>query len=126
MKISRQVVKSNLFVLFLEETSACKNHFDFVWPLVFLILFKLHTTDFQRVKLLRGVYNSVEDIDLFIGMTLEKPSDENNLAGDTFLCLIGDQFARLKWGDRYFYDLSNQEGSLNQCNIPILFFISMF
>ena len=83
------------------------------------------TTDFQRVKLLRGVYNSVDDIDLFIGMTLEKPSDENNLAGDTFLCLIGDQFARLKWGDRYFYDLSSQEGSLNQCNIPI-FFISMF
>ena len=27
------VVKSNLFVHFLEETSAWKNHFDFVWPL---------------------------------------------------------------------------------------------
>ena len=28
------VVKSNSFVHFLEETSAWKNHFDFVWPLV--------------------------------------------------------------------------------------------
>ena len=27
------VVKSNSFVRFLEETSAWKNHFDFVWPL---------------------------------------------------------------------------------------------
>ena len=32
-KTSRQVVKSNLFVRFLEETSAWKNHFEFVWPL---------------------------------------------------------------------------------------------
>ena len=28
------VVKSNSFVRFLEETSAWKNHFEFVWPLV--------------------------------------------------------------------------------------------
>ena len=28
------VVKSNLFVRFLEETLAWKNHFEFVWPLV--------------------------------------------------------------------------------------------
>ena len=27
------LVKSNLFVRFLEETSAWKNHFEFVWPL---------------------------------------------------------------------------------------------
>merc|ERR1719479_732794 len=51
-------------------------------------------------------------------MTLEKPSQPGALVGDTFLCLIGDQFARLKWGDRYFYDLKNQAGSftLNQLN----------
>ena len=34
-KTSWQVVKSNLFVHFLEEISACKNHFEFVWPLGF-------------------------------------------------------------------------------------------
>ena len=30
-------VKLNSFVRFLEETSAWKNHFEFVWPLVFKI-----------------------------------------------------------------------------------------
>ena len=37
MKTSRQVVKLNLFVRFLEETSAWKNHFEFVWPLTVLL-----------------------------------------------------------------------------------------
>ena len=32
-KGSWQIVMSNLFVRFLEEMSAWKNHFDFVWPL---------------------------------------------------------------------------------------------
>jgi hypothetical protein len=30
-KTTRQVVKSNLFIRFLEETSPCKNHFKLVW-----------------------------------------------------------------------------------------------
>ena len=33
MKTSQQVVKLKLFVCFLEEMSAWKNHFEFVWPL---------------------------------------------------------------------------------------------
>ena len=32
-KTSRQVVKSNLFIRFLEEISAWKNNFEFFWPL---------------------------------------------------------------------------------------------
>jgi len=28
------------------------------------------------------------------------------------LCIVGDQFARLKKGDRYFYEVGGQEGSL--------------
>ena len=58
------------------------------------------------------MYADVEDIDLFIGMVLEKPSESTGaLVGDTFRCLIADQFARLKHGDRYFYDLGGQDGS---------------
>ena len=72
---------------------------------------------FQRVKLLQQVYKSVEDIDLYIGMTSEETSEPKALAGATFACLIGDQFARLKWGDRFYYDLSNQKGSFDQCNV---------
>ena len=28
------VIKSNSFIRFLEETSALKNHFEFVWPFI--------------------------------------------------------------------------------------------
>ena len=64
----------------------------------------------------------MEDIDLYVGMTLEKPSQPGALVGDTFLCLIGDQFARLKWGDRYFYDLENQSGSFSLSKYLIVYF----
>ena len=48
-------------------------------------------------------------------MVLEEPSRSSKaLVGDTFLCLIGDQFARLKLGDRYFYDLGGQSGSFTK------------
>ena len=59
------------------------------------------------------MYQSVEDIDLYVGMFLENPSGSGALVGNTFLCLIGDQFARLKLGDRYFYDLGRQAGSFS-------------
>ena len=49
-------------------------------------------------------------------MTLENPLTTDGLAGETFLCLIGDQFARQKWGDRFFYDLGNQKGSFDLRN----------
>ena len=52
----------------------------------------------------------MEDIDPYVGMFLENPAP-GALVGKTFLCIIGDQFARLKLGDRYFYDLKNQAGS---------------
>ena len=79
----------------------------------------------QRVRLLEKVYTSVEDIDLFIGMTLETP-DNGSITGNTFRCLIGDQFARLKWGDRFFYDLQNQPGSFNNGKIHFYFWIGIW
>ncbi len=32
------------------------------------------------------------------------------LVGPITLCIVGDQFARLKKGDRFFYDLGGQQG----------------
>ena len=52
----------------------------------------------------------MNDIDPYVGMFLENPAP-GALVGKTFLCIIGDQFARLKIGDRYFYDLGSQSGS---------------
>lgn len=66
---------------------------------------------FQKISRLRRVYNNVNDIDLFVGMSLERPGFNGAFVGPTFLCLIGDQFVRLKKGDRFFYDLGGQAGS---------------
>lgn len=54
------------------------------------------------------------DIDLFIGMTQEIPTEKDAFIGSTFLCLIGDVFARMRFGDRFFYDLKGQAGSFTE------------
>ena len=56
----------------------------------------------------------MEDIDLFIGAIQELPTEEDSLVGSTFLCLIGDVFARMRFGDRFFYDNENQAGSFTE------------
>lgn len=65
------------------------------------------------VKRLQTLYNSVDDIDLFIGGVSERAA-EGALVGPTFQCIIADQFLKLKRGDRYFYDLGGQAGSFTQ------------
>ena len=60
--------------------------------------------DLQHIQKLKKVYKNIEDIDLFVGGFLER-SHEDSMIGPVFKCIIGDQFARLKKGDRFFYDL---------------------
>ena len=50
-KTSRQVVKLNFFVCFLEEMLAWKNYFEFVWPLVQLFWKTHHCFDEKIGKL---------------------------------------------------------------------------
>ena len=57
-----------------------------------------------KVAILKVIYKSVDDVDLYVGGFLETPH-EDSILGPIFKCLIGDQFARLKKGDRFFYDL---------------------
>ena len=64
-------------------------------------------------------YNHVDDVDLFVGGFMEKQgsgcgdglsgSKECGILGPVFRCIIGDTFAGLKFGDRYFYDLGEDE-----------------
>jgi len=55
------------------------------------------------VELLQSVYDDVDDIDLFVGATLEENLNDA-LLGPVFTCIIGDQFQRLKEGDRFYFE----------------------
>ena len=58
----------------------------------------------RHIEQLRRVYKHVDDVDLYVGGFLEA-AHEDSILGPVFKCIIGDQFARLKKGDRFFHDL---------------------
>jgi len=58
----------------------------------------------SHIEQLRRVYKNVDDVDLYVGGFLEA-AHEDSILGPVFKCIIGDQFARLKKGDRFFHDL---------------------
>merc|ERR1712098_658185 len=60
--------------------------------------------DAKHIEQLKSVYRHVDDIDLYVGGFLEA-AHEDSILGPVFKCIIGDQFARIKKGDRFFYDL---------------------
>jgi len=58
------------------------------------------------------IWVKVDDVDLFVGGLLE--SAEEGILGPTFLCLVGDQFQRLKTGDRFWYENSGDQAFTEQ------------
>ena len=72
------------------------------------LLQKLKPTYFfaisDDVERLKSLYSDVDDIDLYVGGFLERRHTDSIL-GPVFKCIIADTFARLKIGDRFFYDL---------------------
>lgn len=62
----------------------------------------IHFLSLQAGERLAAVYSSPEDIDLWIGGLLEAPV-EGGIVGPTFAHIIAEQFARLKRGDRCYY-----------------------
>uniref|UniRef100_A0A1W7R9Z5 Peroxidase n=1 Tax=Hadrurus spadix TaxID=141984 RepID=A0A1W7R9Z5_9SCOR len=64
----------------------------------------------NRLQNFERIYQSVEDIDLFSGGTAERPVD-GGVVGPLFATIIGVQFNRIKYGDRYFYSHQGQSGS---------------
>ena len=55
----------------------------------------------MNVARLQALYNSVDDVDVFIGGILEPPTT-GSLLGPTFLCIIGDQFQRIRFVENFF------------------------
>ncbi|VDI03777.1 Hypothetical predicted protein, partial [Mytilus galloprovincialis] len=55
------------------------------------------------IKALSSVYRHPEDIDLMSGAMAERPVS-GGIVGPTFACLLGQQFALFKTGDRFFYE----------------------
>lgn len=73
-------------------------------------LLKNNTMSRNSVNLLRGIYRHVEDIDLWSGIVMENPLPDG-ICGPTAACIIGLQFNRLKFGDRFYFEHRNQAGS---------------
>ncbi|KAK3866246.1 hypothetical protein Pcinc_028210 [Petrolisthes cinctipes] len=76
------------------------------------------------VEQLRQIYEHVDDIDIFIGGIAETPSP-GSLLGHTFLCIVGDQFARLRLGDRFFYENGELESSFSLAQLEQIRHTSM-
>lgn len=66
----------------------------------------MNISDFERL------YESPEDIDLFVGGLSEQPS-KGSLLGPTFACLFAHQMAQTKQGDRFWYENFVSPSSFN-------------
>lgn len=64
----------------------------------------------SAVARMASVYRSVDDIDLYVGGLTERHLP-GSMLGPVFSCIIADQFARLKEGDRFFYEHGGQPHS---------------
>jgi hypothetical protein len=79
----------------------------------------------QLIARLQQLYGSLDKVDLFVGGILEKPVP-GSLLGPTFQCIIGDQFRRLRLGDRFYYEESGHPGAFTEGTVLILFFVFQF
>lgn len=52
----------------------------------------------------------MDDIDLFVGGAMESDVP-GSILGQTFQCIVAEQFYRTRVGDRYFYDNSEMPHS---------------
>lgn len=75
-------------------------------------------------QIFSGLYSHVDDIDLFIAGSYEKKL-RDAMVGPVFACIIGEQFRRLKVGDRYWYENGDQAGSFTPAQLGEIKRVSM-
>jgi len=61
------------------------------------------TSDTNMQAKLASAYNTVDDIDAWVGMLVET-HQPNALVGPTLIAILKDQFERLRDGDRFWYE----------------------
>ncbi|XP_077288401.1 peroxidase-like [Arctopsyche grandis] len=66
----------------------------------------------DRIVLLKSMYEHVDDVDLFVGASMETDV-HGSILGPTFQCIVGEQFYRTRVGDRYFYDVADMPHSFS-------------
>ena len=59
-----------------------------------------------------------DDIDLYVGGLLEPPLGDG-LVGETFSCIIANQFFLLKYGDRYFFETNQLPEGFRDSESPL-------
>ncbi|KAF8387365.1 hypothetical protein PRIPAC_76507 [Pristionchus pacificus] len=70
--------------------------------------------DKSNVDLLKKTYQSVDDVDLYVRLLLERINDPTALLGPTGTHLIADQFNAFKRGDRFYFENTEHAGALTQ------------
>jgi peroxidase len=61
----------------------------------------------DTLDILKSIYTSVDDIDLFVG-GLAETHVQDAAMGRTFQCILGRQFHELQRGDRFWYETQGQ------------------
>ncbi|XP_067941328.1 chorion peroxidase-like isoform X2 [Watersipora subatra] len=91
---------------------AYRRHYGLSIPRTFEDLKDTHPE--EVVEALRKVYTTVTDVELYIGGITEKPLTGASV-GELFANIIGDGFARIRNGDRLFFE--SPESGLTQAQI---------
>ncbi|XP_043244818.1 peroxidase-like isoform X2 [Amphibalanus amphitrite] len=73
----------------------------------------------ENVARLKKVYSDWTEIDMYVGINMERLVP-GAMLGPTARCLITEQFVRLRFGDRFFYDLGGQPGSFTKAQLTQL------
>ncbi|VVC25641.1 Haem peroxidase,Haem peroxidase, animal type [Cinara cedri] len=76
----------------------------------------IYINDLMKLKKL---YASVDDVDLIVGALLEPPCFGAQV-GPTARCIITDVFYRIRYADRFFFDVENQPGSFSNEQLKAL------
>ena len=71
------------------------------------------------VAIFKRAYKFVEDVDLFSALVSEFKA-EGAIIGPTLTCLLGQQFSDLKFGDRYWFETSEQPGAFTPAQLTEL------